>query len=213
MNNIEKIVFINLEKRKDRYNEIMQEFKDFEIPEEKIERFDAIYTPGHGLLGCGKSHIGVLELAKSNNWKNVLILEDDFKIVVSKEEFYSSLEYFYKNIDQVYPWDVLMFAYNTTSPPNNRVESFHDDLKIGKIKYAQTASAYLVNNHYYDKLIENLKIANIKLEETHKHWHYANDVYWKSLQEKDNWLYFKNRLSIQRPSFSDNGNSFTNYGI
>lgn len=209
---IDKIVFINLSKRKDRLQEIHEEFEKYHFPKEKILRFEAIETPHFGLIGCGKSHIEVLKMAKENHWKNVLILEDDFHIVVSKEEFYESLSYFFSNIDSKHLWDVLMFAYNIKDP-GNYVKPFENDDHIGKIGYAQTASAYLVNQHYYDTLIDNLIVANEELSKTGRHWDFANDVYWKILQEKDTWLYFKNRLSIQRASYSDNGNNFADYKV
>ncbi len=211
MNFIDKIVFINLNKRKDRLQEITEEFQKYDFPEEKIIRFEAIETPNFGLIGCGKSHIEVLKMAKENQWKNILILEDDFQIIVSKEEFYQSFSYFFNHIDQKLPWDVLMLAYNLKNP-GNYVQPFDNDF-IGRIGYAQTASAYLVNHHYYDTLIENLTYANVMLSKTGRHWDYANDVYWKELQKKDMWLYFKNRLSIQRASYSDNGNNFADYKV
>jgi glycosyl transferase family 25 len=212
MEHIDKIVFINLLKREDRRREIYEEFEKYNFPKEKILRFEAIETPHYGLIGCGKSHIELLKMAKENQWKNVLILEDDFQIIVSKEEFYQSLHYFFSNIHSQHSWDVLMFAYNIKNP-SNYVKSFENDDRIGKIGYAQTASAYLVNQHYYDTLIDNLTVANEQLSKTGRHWDFANDVYWKVLQEKDTWLYFKNRLSIQRASFSDNGNKFTDYKV
>ncbi len=210
MNNIDKIIFINLKKREDRYNEILEEFTKYEFPIDKIIRFEAIETPGFGILGCGQSHLGVLKMAKENNWKNVLILEDDFKIVVSKDQFYESLSYFFNNIHNQHNWDVLMLAYNTNDPCH-KTEYF--DSILGKIRFCQSASAYIVNQSYYDILIENLEKGNHLLGTTKRHWEFANDVYWKVLQEKDNWFYFLNRLSIQRPSFSDNSCKFHNYGI
>lgn len=212
MENIDKIVFINLSKRKDRLQEIHEQFENYHFPKEKILRFEAIETPHYGLIGCGKSHIEVLKMAKENQWKNVLILEDDFQIVVSEEEFYNSLRYFFSTIHLQQSWDVLMLAYNLNNP-GNYGKSFHNNDQIGQIGYAQTASAYLVNQHYYDILIDNLIEANEELSKTGRHWDFANDVYWKTLQEKDTWLYFKNRLSIQRPSYSNNGNTFTDYKV
>lgn len=212
MNQIDKIVYINLKHREDRMKEIHEEFEKYDFPKEKIERFEAIPTPGFGILGCGKSHLEVLKMAKQQKWKNVLILEDDFQIVVTKEEFFQSFEYFFSNIANQHPWDVLMIAYSI-SGNNHKVESFQNDPMIGRIRYAQTASAYLVHSNYYDTLIDNLETGNRLLAETGRHWDYANDVYWKILQEKDTWLYFIKRLSIQRPSYSDNANKFHQYNV
>ena len=72
---IEKVVYINLEHRKDRKEETEAELLKY-FPAEKVVRFDAI-NQKPGSFGCCKSHIAVLEMAKENKWKNVLIVEDD----------------------------------------------------------------------------------------------------------------------------------------
>ena len=82
--NIDKIFYINLDKRTDRREEIEQELSNYEL---NAERYAGIYTPHSGIVGCGYSHLNVLKLAKERGYKNVLILEDDFQFVVSKEEF------------------------------------------------------------------------------------------------------------------------------
>ena len=51
MENIDKIIYINLDRRKDRRQEIEQEFIRMNIPEEKVLRFSAInntYSMGSG---------------------------------------------------------------------------------------------------------------------------------------------------------------------
>jgi GR25 family glycosyltransferase involved in LPS biosynthesis len=56
MNNIDKVFYINLERRKDRYEQINKELEIFPI--EKVERFNAIEE---GKIGCLKSHLEVLK--------------------------------------------------------------------------------------------------------------------------------------------------------
>ena len=82
---------------------------------------------------------------------------------------------------------------------------------VNKVIEAQTASGYIVNNHYYDKLIELYEKTLPLLEQTFQHWIYANDQIWKQYQPTDNWYYFKNRLGKQRHSYSDNSEKFENY--
>jgi glycosyl transferase family 25 len=209
MDNIDKIIYINLERRKDRREEIEEEFRRMEIPQEKIIRFNAIANE-IGMLGCMQSHIKVMEIAKEMGVKNVLILEDDFQFVVSKEELRESVEYFFQKIEDDKSWDVLMFGYNLGNPGNYSIP-FKEDEKIGKIGYAQTASGYLVNAHYLETLINNLKEGYVHLEATKMHWLFLNDVYWKTLQAKDNWYYFIQRIGVQRVSYSDNGNGIAYY--
>ena len=75
---IEKIFFINLDKRTDRREEIENELKKMELT---AERYSAISTPESGIVGCGYSHLNVLKMAREQNVKNVLILEDDFEFI------------------------------------------------------------------------------------------------------------------------------------
>ena len=82
-NKIDHIFYINLEERVDRKNLIEIELNKFDL---KYERFPAIKDE-MGIYGCGLSHLSVLKLAKERGYKNVLIFEDDFTFLVSKEEF------------------------------------------------------------------------------------------------------------------------------
>lgn len=222
MENIEKIVFINLEKKKDRLDDIQKQFETFNFPKDKIIRFNAIENLSCG-IGCSKSHMEVIRMAKENGWKNVLVLEDDFEIVVSEEEFKKNLQYFFERMNTQRAavnnnndhWDVAMLAYNTNEPSHRCEPCFfktssgkeeEEDSKIGKIVFAVTASAYIVNGHYLETLLRNFEESVIKLEETGEHWHYAVDVFWKTLQAKDNWYYFKQRLSMQKRSYDENKN-------
>ncbi len=68
---VDKIIYINLEERKEQIEEEL----NF-LPKDKIIRFDGIKDK-YGYKGCCESHIACLNLAINNNWKNVLILEDD----------------------------------------------------------------------------------------------------------------------------------------
>ena len=83
-----KIYYINLNKRPDRREHIEKELNAFDL------RYEAIETKGFGIHGCGLSHLNVIKMAKENNYENVLILEDDFTFLVSKEEFEKQLDVF-----------------------------------------------------------------------------------------------------------------------
>ena len=193
--NIDHIFYINLEKRQDRKEEIENELNTHGLVG---ERFDAIpHNPG--CVGCAKSHLSVLKLAKERNYKNVLILEDDFQFLVSKDVFEHELVQFFEQVSTKCRYDVLFLAYNLYQSCDIAGFPF-----IKRAVESQTASAYLVNNHYYDTLI-NLYEMNIPiLEQTEKHWIYANDQIWKPLQKIDTWIYFTKRIGKQRPGYSDN---------
>jgi glycosyl transferase family 25 len=199
MDKISKIIYINLERRQDRREQIEQELAAIGL---SGERFNAINHTS-GIVGCGFSHLAVLKQAEENQWENLLILEDDFQFLVPKETLNQQLQAFW---DLNIPWDVIMLSYNlSTSTPYN-------DL-IGRVTDAQTASGYLVNRHFYPKLINTLSQAIPLLESTGNHWEYANDQCWKQLQPISQWFYFTTRLGKQRGSFSDNSNQYMDYGV
>jgi len=84
---------------------------------------------------------------------------------------------------------------------------------IKRVKHAHMASGYIVNENYYDKLIELYEVAVPLLEQTGSHHLYANDSVWKDFQETDKWYYFTKRLGNQRNGWSDNSNSYVNFDI
>lgn len=199
MDKISKIIYINLERRQDRREQIEQELAAIGLIG---ERFNAINHTS-GIVGCGLSHLAVLKQAEENQWENLLILEDDFQFLVPKETLNQQLQAFW---DLNIPWDVIMLSYNlSASTPYN-------DL-IGRVTDAQTASGYLINRHFYPKLINMLTQAIPLLESTGNHWEYANDQCWKQLQPISQWFYFMTRLGKQRGSFSDNSNRYMDYGV
>ena len=87
MEQISGAFYINLDRRLDRRKEIEAELGNLGVP---YERFPAIKTIP-GCIGCALSHLAVLKEARSRGYKNVLIFEDDFMPLVSKEEFWETL--------------------------------------------------------------------------------------------------------------------------
>ena len=47
----------------------------------ELDRIGAVYEKYNGHLGCVKSHIGVMKIIKNSNFKNALVIEDDFKFL------------------------------------------------------------------------------------------------------------------------------------
>lgn len=203
MDFLKHIVFINLERRKDRLAEITSELHNMEL---NATRFNAI-TDTIGLVGCTKSHMEVLKMVRDMNWPYVLILEDDFKFIIDKTTFKKQMElltdYASNNM-----FDVCFLSYNMIqSTP------IPDEKNFIKAIECQTASGYIVMNHYYTKLIDLYEWSAPLLKSTGHHWIYANDQIWKKYQKTDNWIAFATRIGFQRPSYSDNSESFQDYKV
>ena len=199
---IDKIFYINLEKRKDRRTQIENELQTYDLYD-NAERIEAIYTPGQGILGCTKSHLKAIETAKERNYKNVLILEDDFYFIISKNEFKEEIEKFFDTVQSDY--DVCMISYLLQKQEPTQYPH------ITKVLEGQTASGYIVNNRFYDKLIELYNWAIPLLDSTKEHWNYANDQCWKKLQPTAKWYCLTKRCGKQRDGFSDNSNCYQTY--
>lgn len=191
---IDKVVYINLEHRTDRREHIENTLNNFCIP---FERFNAIRTKGVGFIGCARSHLEVLKMARRNNYKNVLILEDDFTFIVSKEEFDTNIELLFNNKPD---FDACMINYNLINGELCVEYPF-----LTKVIESQTASGYIINNTIYDRLINIYEESIILLESTHKHWIYTNDQSWKKLQPITNWYCFTKKMGTQIEGVSNTG--------
>lgn len=200
MEYIPNILFINLDSRPDRLAEITGELSSMGLTGERLQ---AINTSPHGYIGCTATHIKGLKLARDRGWENVVMLEDDFQFIVTKDVFEKQLKDFYeRGID----YDVLFLSYFVRKPGPI------DDL-IGKVIEAQTASGYIVHKRFYDTLITHLEEGLEKLTATHNPPLYTIDQWWKSLQPQHSWYYFVNRVGIQRPSYSDIECKLVNYKV
>jgi len=199
--NFDKIFYINLDKRTDRKEEIENELQSFNLSD-NVERFTGIDRPEQGILGCTMSHLAVIKLAKERQYKQILILEDDFYFTVTKEEFENQLgEFFDSNI----PYNVCMIAYKL----NNSTTTDYPFLI--KVLDGQSASGYIVHESFYDSIINLYEEAIPQLEQTKQHWNFANDQVWKKLQPNADWFALSPRCGRQRAGFSDNSQKFETY--
>jgi glycosyl transferase family 25 len=181
---VEKVVYINLDHRTDRKQQVEEELTKY-FSTDKIVRFSAIRHANPG-VGCGMSHIAVLEMAQREGWKNVLILEDD-AVWSNFDTGYLLLQRLIQN-----SWDVIMLG------------GTHCKYELDyKLLSGQTTTAYLVNSHYYTKLISNIKEGVARLIRTGNWPLYAIDQYWKVLHRNDKWYVVIPSLMIQSPSYSD----------
>lgn len=208
MNNIDKIYYINLEHRIDRKKQFEQQitthFKD-SILETCIERFPAI-KHNQGLLGCSMSHLEVIKKAKQACARYIIVFEDDFEFIVSREIFETNLEQLFEHVKAVgFDFKVVMLAYNT----NNRLEIENNNL-LDSSSDVQTCSGYLVNSKYFDELIQCWEEGVKMYQQTGKDWIYCCDQYWKKLQ-KEKWFLFKTQIGKQRAGFSDCGQCMVDY--
>jgi hypothetical protein len=196
---IDTIIYINLERRPDRKEDIENELNKFGL---KYTRFIAVDTPGYGCYGCSLSHLHILKYVKEMGYKNVMIVEDDFQFLVDKEEFENKITLLFEKKPN---FDVCMLSacIQQVQPDPDSNPNFR------RIIEASASSGYIIQSHYYDKLIEIFEWSFPKLIETRMEWIYTLDQVWKRLQVTDNWITFEKLVGKQRPGFSDCGNSYS----
>ena len=157
----DKIYCINLDSRTDKWELCVEEFKKYNILD-LVERLPAIRTRNPN-IGCNLSHIKCMELAKENNYSNILILEDDFKFITqewSGKEFISSNPESHinsaltqiKNID----WDMLYFSYKIDIPP---LFSFYEekDTNLFQCTSQLTLCGYGIRDTVYTFILNYFK--------------------------------------------------------
>jgi GR25 family glycosyltransferase involved in LPS biosynthesis len=161
-NKFDKIYYLNLDSREDRKNRIEDHFNKFKITAERIP--GTIITPEQvndynkgmvldeynlGLaparIGCAVTQLKAIQAAKDAGAKNVLIFEDDTFIF---EEHIEALKEALKELEYLPKWDMLFLGANVLSPIHQIAPH------VGKMTGAYCAHAYVVNAHFFDKMLE-----------------------------------------------------------
>ena len=190
-------LYINLDYRTDRNIHIINQFNTLNIQPQRVDAVKNLY----GSIGCSLSHIKCLMIAKKNNWKEVMIVEDDITFL-EPNLFKNNLNNF---LNSKIDFDVLLIAGN-----NSPYEEINENCI--KIYNCQTTTGYIVKQHYYDTLINNIKQSVILLmKQPFNHRFYAIDIWWKHLQKKDNWYLLIPLNITQMSGFSDIEKRITNY--
>lgn len=174
------VLYINLKSRADRLRLIQKQLETMEI-------VDAIMVEGvedahNGHLGCAKSHIKALQMAKEKNWKYFIILEDDFTFSLQKERVLYMMETFLSTIEH---WDIFMLGYEHEILDRDVAIPMHF---IHKFSRATTTIGYAVHHQFRDTLCENFLEAvrlmqNINSPQKITTTEHAIDQHWFSLQK------------------------------
>lgn len=195
--NIDKIYVINLKRNKDRLNVFMKRAKDANV---KVERFEAVngkelpknhpdivkyFIKNHNLnpgqIGCALSHIKIWEDAIKNNYKNIIVFEDDAIIPV---DFWNRFNKAYNNLPS--DWKVSYLGLNW--PHVKKINQ-----NVSKVIYKKGTSnfgthAMLINIDKISKLLA-IKI-NVPI-----------DIFIKNNNDSD--IYFFHNIKIVNDSSFD----------
>ena len=199
---LDLIIYINLDKRKDRRKDVEQFINKINNKNIPVYRIPATFNKRNGHLGCADSHIRALKYAKQQKVDNVLILEDDVSLNCTPDEFNKKINYFFNNYDD---YDaVTLFGHwkNGIIPLDKHISKFSE-----KDGYSSTTLGYIVNKRAYDDFLRVFTEAKQKMIEELKSFKkrsltslYAIDIEWGELQKKKKFYIFEPH--IVKPSGS-----------
>lgn len=199
LSDITNIKYINLDSRPDRKTHIEAQLAS--VGFSAYERFKAIKT-SNGAIGCTMSHLKCLMEAREKGLSHLLICEDDTTFL-KPALFKTQLNAF---LAKQHPWDVVLFAGNNVLPYQNVDET------CIKVSHCQTTTCYLVKDHYFTTLIDNINTGlRLLMQNPSNRFHYAIDKYWLQLQRRDHWYLITPLTVIQQEGYSDIEHKVVNY--
>lgn len=198
----DKIYCINLDRRKDRWEESLKEFEKWglfnyierysAIDGSKIKNEDKNNILKDGEIGILLTHFEIIKEAKEKKYNNILIIEDDIEFSEKFKDFKSYYEVTPKN------WDMIYFGGNHNVHMGKKINMIND--KIIKLDETYGIHCIAIRDTLYDFILEIIKDKKKPI-----------DVYYAILQKSFNCYGFYPSLALQRVSYSDIQNKIVNY--
>jgi hypothetical protein len=195
----DKVYCINLEHRQDRKINILSEIIKYDLGE--LSFFKAFngndflnpYKIPNGCFGLILSNIEIIKEAKNNNYKNILILEDDCYFT---SEVLNVDSYFDMLPDD---WDMLYMGGNHNTHMGEPLPKQIND-KIVKLHNTFTTHFVAINHIMYDLILERL----LKFDT-------AIDVMYAEIQKTHNVYSTSTAIAKQLNGYSDIENKVVDY--
>jgi hypothetical protein len=153
----DRVVVINLDRRKDRWEAVQDKLSKINWPFKEPERFSAYdgarlpmpigWTLGAGTWGCLLSHREVLARAMQDGLNSVLVLEDD---IFFAPDFENKVLEFIKNVPA--DWDQLMLGGQYFD--DTKVYDISPDIR--KVSLCHRAHAYAVRGTFMQYMYSKL---------------------------------------------------------
>ena len=135
------IYCINLDREQSRWSAAMDQFDRLGISH-RVQRFSAIETPQNHHIGCALSHRTIIQIAATNKFKNVLVLEDD---VVFDFETLANLTGSLLEVKTT-SWDILYLGAHCWGKQYPIAEGCDNLREVGDNEVGPTVSHALVYN-------------------------------------------------------------------
>ncbi|MFI0435330.1 MAG: glycosyltransferase family 25 protein [Parachlamydiaceae bacterium] len=193
------IYILNLEERKDRYQEILSELCRMKAPLHRIHHYKVKkeVVSGvqffDGLLSCTKNHRNIVADFLNGSYQTCLVLEDDVTFTADVEGNLKRLKTFF---DRAYDYEVCLL----NSSKNHEMKEY-DDLLLLSYQECTTCSAYLLNRKGAEKVLVCFQEGYEKMIES-RNACYACDLCWTKLQKNHKFFLFKTKFGYQRCNYS-----------
>lgn len=206
MDSIDKIFYINLDKRQDRRGEIESELvNNFKYL--RAERFSAIeYNPG--CYGCSMSHISLFRRMIQEGWETMMVFEDDVQLLTDRESIDRHINEFLNDSNL----DILCIGNSCGENTD------YNDL-FNRCFNTQTTSCYVLKKKFVKTLLEcyfyDQANAYTLPTDSQGLQNYIGviDTSWNPLQHSHYFVMPKERQVLQRPSYSDITYTFVDYKL
>lgn len=182
---VSHVIYINLDARDDRKAHILRELSIFKP--EKITRMPAVIDK-NPKLGCSKSHIKALEMARDNKYPNVLIMEDDAM---------------WTNVDVTYPILKRLLSQPYDGILLGTISGSTFDENTLRVTFGETTSGYIVKEPFYQKYIELYHNALSKLDPNNNGAFVLADGLSNNAYKAGLWYVVHPSLVTQLPSYSN----------
>jgi glycosyl transferase family 25 len=197
---IDSVIYINLDSRQDRNEEILKELSQINMPSEKIHRLSAIKR-SWGALGASLSHVACMKFIQEKGWKRTLILEDDAGFEFRDVERWNAGVIDVNKKLNSEDYDVIFlggFVRDPTGPLKTDLPT------LFQTKNTSCGHAYIVKGSYAPKIQECLEtgIQMIMKNPPNKEQFHLDNA-WTSIMKMDKWFVTIPTLAFQRESYSD----------
>ena len=215
MDRVDKVFYINLDRRVDRREEIEKELTD-KFNYTNAERLTAINLQP-GILGCTMSHITLFRRMIREGWNTMMVIEDDAMLTTTRENLDNYIDAF---LDDTIP-DIFCIA-------NSCGENEVYNKMLKRCFNTQTTACYIIKRKFVEALLscyfadpDDVMNMTPDAPEIGKRIGYI-DTTWFPLQ-KTHYFVMPNteilpgtyigRLVVQRPSYSDITNKHADYKL
>jgi GR25 family glycosyltransferase involved in LPS biosynthesis len=207
---IDCVYWINLNRSTDR-RKIFEEETLPAFSNYNVQRFEAVdmtseHTSRRRTAGCSLSHLSCWRHAMMRKYNNIIVLEDDLKLVLNQQKIQQLIQNLFKSHPE---FNVCNLAYNhlgDKNPERSLNTGFYNFENI------QTTSAYVANVKFLNQIYSHMMESAMNLFLGGDTELYAIDTSWKIFQKDDKWLCSK-KIGHQRASYSEIEKKHTDYGV